>query len=42
MYINPKTLIDGGIVKNVLSEKQIQPNAIDFSIDELFLIDQVI
>lgn len=39
MYINPKKLIESGIVKNVLSEKSIQPNAIDFSLDVLHKID---
>lgn len=39
MFINPKTAIEKGWIKGNISEKQIQPNAIDFTLDRLFHID---
>src|SRR5574343_200387 len=41
MYINPNKLIDDNVVRNINSTSQIQPNAIDFSLDELYEIDNM-
>lgn len=40
MYINPKTAIENGWITGITDpDKQIQPNAIDFTLDKLFTID---
>lgn len=40
MLINPNYAIEQGWIKNIADpKKQIQPNAIDFTIDELFTMD---
>lgn len=40
MLINPKEAIEKGWIKGLVDpEKQIQPNAIDFTLDKLFAID---
>lgn len=37
MIINPQTLVDHGYVKGIKDlEKQLQPNALDFTLDQLF------
>ena len=39
MFINPKTAIENGWIKGIADpEKQIQPNAIDFTLDKLYQI----
>lgn len=41
MYINPKTAIENGWITGVTDpDKQIQPNAIDFTLDKLFQIGE--
>jgi len=41
MYINPKTAIEQGWVTGVTDpDKQLQPNAIDFTLDVLFSINE--
>lgn len=41
MFINPKFAIEQGWVTGIEDEKeQVQPNAIDFTLDELYSIDQ--
>jgi deoxycytidine triphosphate deaminase len=35
MFINPKTAIEKGWIKGNIQEKNIQPNAIDFTVDTL-------
>jgi deoxycytidine triphosphate deaminase len=40
MFINPKIAIENGWVSGIVSEeKQVQPNAIDFTLDRLFSIN---
>lgn len=40
MYINPKTAIEKGWITGITDpEKQVQPNAIDFTLDRVFNID---
>lgn len=39
MYINPQVAIDEGWIKGIADvEKQVQPNAIDFTLDHLYTI----
>lgn len=38
MFINPKTAIDNGWIKGDITDKHIQPNAIDFTLDRVFCI----
>ena len=40
MFINPKHAIEQGWVKGIVNDKQIQPNAIDFTIDRVFQVDR--
>jgi deoxycytidine triphosphate deaminase len=41
MLINPNYAIEQGWIKNIVDpKKQIQPNAIDFTLDKLFGIDE--
>lgn len=36
MFINPQTAIDNGWIRGIVdAEKQVQPNAIDFTLDQL-------
>lgn len=43
MFLNPKTAISEGWIKGIVDEdKQVQPNAIDFTLDRLFNIDNTI
>jgi len=40
MFINPKVAIENGWISGIVSEeKQVQPNAIDFTLDRLFTIN---
>jgi len=39
MFINPLTAIEQGWITGTFSDKNIQPNAIDFTLDKLFTID---
>lgn len=40
MFINPKTAIEKGWIKGITDEKkQIQPNAIDFTLDEVWSVN---
>ena len=39
MLINPKQAIHAGILRNVEDDNQVQPNAIDFTVDQLFEVD---
>jgi deoxycytidine triphosphate deaminase len=39
MFINPQTAIDNGWITGTFTDKNIQPNAIDFTLDKLFSID---
>lgn len=39
MFINPKIAIENGWIKGNISDKHIQPNAIDFTLDRVFRID---
>ena len=39
MFINPQTAIDEGWITGTFTEKNIQPNAIDFTLDKLFEIN---
>ena len=40
MFINPKIAIENGWITGIVNpEKQIQPNAIDFTLDKLFTIN---
>jgi deoxycytidine triphosphate deaminase len=41
MFINPKIAIEKGWIKGNIEDKHIQPNAIDFTIDKLFTIDDM-
>lgn len=37
MFLNPKSVVDKGLVKGLYDpSKQIQPNAIDFTVDKIF------
>ena len=39
MFINPKTAISEGWITGIVDpEKQIQPNAIDFAVDQVFSV----
>ena len=38
MFINPKIAITNGWIKGDIEDKNIQPNAIDFTLDKLFTI----
>ena len=39
MFINPKTAISEGWITGIVDpDKQIQPNAIDFTVDQVFSI----
>lgn len=40
MFINPKVAIEKGWIKGIKdAERQVQPNAIDFTLDQLFMLD---
>lgn len=40
MLVNPNTMIAAGFVKNLVDEqKQVQPNAIDFTVDQIQVIE---
>lgn len=40
MFINPKTAIENGWIKGITdTAKQVQPNAIDFTLDEVWTIN---
>lgn len=39
MFINPKTAINNGWIKGDITDKHIQPNAIDFTLDRVFYIN---
>lgn len=36
MIVSPIKLIESNIIKNIMSDDQIQPNGIDFTLDKLF------
>lgn len=38
MFVNPKIAIEKGWIKGNIQEKNIQPNAIDFTLDKLFTV----
>lgn len=38
MFINPKKAIENGWIKGNITDKYVQPNAIDFTLDRLFHI----
>jgi len=40
MFIKPTVAIDNGWIKGDFTEDNIQPNAIDFTLDKLFTIDE--
>lgn len=40
MFIKPTVAIDNGWIKGNFTEDSIQPNALDFTLDKLFTIDQ--
>jgi deoxycytidine triphosphate deaminase len=40
MFINPKVAIEKGWIVGAVEEKNIQPNAIDFTLDKLFSIQK--
>lgn len=40
MIINPQTLIDQGFITGIKDSKQIQPNGLDFTIDNVSSVDR--
>lgn len=39
MFINPRIAIEKGWIKGEINDKHIQPNAIDFAVEELYKVD---